>query len=58
MSMIIKNPRLASTAKEWTEVKRPERTRKIPIKDNIKVMIASRIVHILKSFFLCKILTQ
>ena len=34
-------PRVGSTAKEWTEVSTPERTKKVPIRLMPKVMIAS-----------------
>jgi hypothetical protein len=41
----MKTPRVGSTAKEWTEVRTPERTRKVPSRDSEKVRIASRIVQ-------------
>ncbi len=41
------NPRVGSDAKLWTEVKRPERTIKVPSKDNEKPVIAKRTVQLL-----------
>ena len=38
-------PRAGSTAKACTEVSTPERTRKVPISESEKVMMASRMVH-------------
>jgi hypothetical protein len=38
-------PRSGSVAKACTEVKTPDRTRKVPTKDKEKVMIASRMVQ-------------
>ena len=41
----MKTPRRGSTANEWTDVRMPERTRKVPISDSEKVRIASRMVQ-------------
>jgi len=41
----MKMPRVGSTAKAWTEVSTPERTRKVPIRDNENARIASRMVQ-------------
>ena len=41
----MKTPRVGSTAKEWTEVRTPERTRKVPIRLMPKVRIASSTVQ-------------
>ena len=41
----MKFPRAGSTAKLCTDVKMPERTKKVPSKDNEKVMIARKIVQ-------------
>ena len=38
-------PRAGSLAKLCTDVRMPERTRKVPSSDNEKVMIARKIVH-------------
>ena len=38
-------PRAGSTAKACTDVSTPERTRKVPISESEKVMMASRMVH-------------
>ena len=46
----MKTPRVGSLAKECTEVSTPERTRKVPISDNEKARIASRIVQIFSAF--------
>ena len=43
----MKMPRRGSTAKAWTEVSTPERTRKVPTSDSEKVMMASRTVQLL-----------
>ena len=45
----MKTPRAGSTAKEWTEVRTPERTRKVPRSDSEKARIASRIVQTLSA---------
>ena len=42
-------PRAGSLAKACTEVKTPERTRKVPISDSENVKIASRMVHTLSA---------
>ena len=42
----IKTPRVGSVAKEWTEVKTPERTRKVPIRESEKVRMASSTVQL------------
>jgi hypothetical protein len=41
----IKTPRSGSTAKAWTEVSTPDRTRKVPASDRENVINASRIVQ-------------
>ncbi len=41
-------PRSGSTAKAWTEVKTPERTRKVPSSESEKARIASRMVQLLR----------
>src|SRR5208337_1103814 len=41
----IKTPRAGSEANECTEVKTPERTRKVPSRLKLKVRMASRTVH-------------
>src|SRR4249920_3122320 len=41
----IKTPRAGSDAKEWTEVRTPERTRNVPKRLKLKVRIARRMVH-------------
>ena len=41
----MKTPRAGSVAKAWTEVKTPERTRKVPSSDSEKVRIARRMVQ-------------
>ena len=41
----MKVPRVGSTAKEWTEVRMPERTRKVPTIDIEKATTASIIVQ-------------
>ena len=41
----MKVPRLGSTAKAWTLVRMPERTRKVPIIDIEKATTASMIVQ-------------
>ena len=38
-------PRAGSTAKAWTLVNTPERTRKVPIRLSVKARIASSSVH-------------
>jgi hypothetical protein len=38
-------PRAGSTAKAWTLVSTPERTRKVPSSDSEKARMASRMVH-------------
>ncbi len=42
----MKTPRSGSLAKAWTEVITPERTMKVPISENPKATIASRIVQL------------
>ena len=44
-----KMPRAGSSAKEWTLVVRPERTRKVPIRERLKVRIDSRMVQLLSA---------
>ena len=41
-------PRVGSTAKAWTDVRMPDRTRKVPTIDMEKAMTASIIVHAFK----------
>ena len=41
----MKTPRAGSTAKACTEVRMPERTRKVPISESEKARMASRMVH-------------
>ena len=41
----MKVPRVGSTAKEWTDVRMPERTRKVPTIDMEKAISASIIVQ-------------
>ena len=41
-------PRAGSWAKAWTEVRTPERTRKVPSSDSENARIASSTVHDLK----------
>ena len=38
-------PRVGSLAKEWTEFRMPDRTRKVPDRDREKVPMASRTVQ-------------
>ena len=45
----MKTPRRGSTAKAWTEVSTPERTRKVPISDSEKARMASRMVQTLSA---------
>ena len=45
----MKMPRRGSTAKAWTEVSTPERTRKVPISDSEKARMASRMVQTLSA---------
>jgi hypothetical protein len=45
----MKMPRVGSDAKECTEVRTPERTRKVPISDSEKVRIESSMVQILNA---------
>jgi hypothetical protein len=45
----MKTPRRGSEAKACTEVKTPERTRKVPRRLSEKVMIARRIVQVLRA---------
>ena len=42
----MKTPRAGSTAKAWTEVSTPERTRKVPSSDSEKARMASRMVQL------------
>ncbi len=42
-------PRRGSTAKACTEVRTPERTRKVPIKDREKARMARRMVQTLRA---------
>ena len=42
-------PRCGSTAKACTEVRMPERTRKVPISDSEKARMASRMVQTLRA---------
>ncbi len=42
-------PRRGSTAKAWTEVSTPERTRNVPTSDSEKVMMASSTVQLLSA---------
>ena len=42
----MKTPRSGSLAKECTEVRTPERTRKVPRRESAKVRIASRMVQL------------
>ena len=44
-SIRMKVPRKGSTAKAWTELSTPERTRKVPTSDRENVTIASRMVQ-------------
>src|SRR6266516_7987883 len=44
----MKMPRFGSVANAWTEVKTPERTRKVPSRLNEKAAIASSTVQLLK----------
>jgi hypothetical protein len=44
-SIRMKSPRSGSVAKAWTEVSRPERTMKVPMRLKEKVRIAKRIVQ-------------
>ena len=46
----MKTPRVGSEAKACTEVKTPERTRKVPNKLNEKLMIASNTVQLRKAW--------
>ena len=43
------SPRVGSEAKVWTEVRMPERTRKVPSRLSEKVMMARKIVQILSA---------
>ena len=45
----MKTPRAGSTAKAWTEVSTPERTRKVPIRLKEKAISASRMVQLLSA---------
>ena len=45
----MKTPRLGSTANACTEVRTPDRTRKVPIRDSEKARMASRMVHTLSA---------
>jgi hypothetical protein len=44
----MKMPRLGSVAKAWTDVKTPERTRKVPSNESEKARMASMTVQFLK----------
>ena len=46
ISARMKTPRVGSTAKAWTEVRMPERTRKVPISDSEKVRMPSSTVQL------------
>ena len=45
----MKMPRLGSTAKACTEVRTPERTRNVPMRDKEKARMASRMVQTLSA---------
>ena len=45
----MKTPRAGSTAKAWTEVRTPERTRKVPTRESEKARMARSTVQILSA---------